>query len=153
MTNSSVPATIRAIIAALAANLPSTVPIYAGQGATDTIEQSYVLVGVQDADDTGYSMAVTGSQVWAQLGGLRRDEVFTVHCVAVSWNGNEGTLAAMDGAYALMAGIETALTMDPTLNGSVLFSLGISSMGMRWAQDNQGAIVHLPFDVECKSRI
>ena len=76
-----------------------------------------------------------------------------MHCVAVSWNGNEGTLSAMDGAYALMAGIETALTTDPTLNGSVLFSLGISSMGMRWAQDNQGAIVHLPFDVECKSRI
>jgi hypothetical protein len=144
---------MRAIVAALKANLPTDTVVIAGQGATDSPDMRYVLVGVEDADDTSYSRAVTGSQSWAQLGGMRRDEVFTIHCVAVAWNGDEDSLAAMDSAFALMGAIEAALVADPSLGGALLWAPGITTFGMKWTQDNQGAAAHIPFDVECKTRI
>jgi hypothetical protein len=151
--NTRVPTAIRAIHDAIAAHVPNALVIV-GPGASDDPGVSgLVLVGVDDADEVSYSHAVTGSQTWAQLGGGMRDETFSVHCVAVSWNGDDDALAAMDGAFALMGGIETAITSDPTLTGAVLFVKGITAMGLRFTTDSNGVAAHVPFDVECRTRI
>ena len=159
---SAVPGAIRAITNALTTNLGPTVGVIVGPGATDDPEQNgLVLVAVDDADETSYAHAVTGSQTWAQLGGKFRDEMFSVHCVAVAWTGNaddpstpnSAALATMDAVFALMKGITDAIVSDPTLTGSVLTTKGISSSSMRWVTDTNGLAAHIPFDVECHARI
>ena len=147
-----VPSAVRAVVAALTAHLPAGTLVIAGPGVTDAGNQQYVLVGVDDADETTYSKAVTGSQSWAQLGGMFRDEVFTIHCVAVAWNGDADALAAMDAVFALMAGIEAALVLDPSLGGVLLYAPGITSLDLKFTQDSDGATAHLPFDVQGKDR-
>ena len=156
MANSSVPATFRAVVAALVANLPAGTAVIPGPALTHPNETSYVEVGCDDSDTLNtYSSAVSGSQAWAQLGGNLRNETFTIHCVATAWNGDNDCLAAMDAVYVLMAGIETALVSDPKLGGpaGLLWSPGIASAGLRFIQDTQGAAAKLAFDIECKSRI
>lgn len=154
MANSVIPAAFRAIVAALTANLPDGTLIIPGPATTHPTDQKYVLVGCDDPDAlVTYSRAVSGSQSWAQLGGMKRNEDFTVHCVATAWNGDGDCLAAMDDVFALLAGIESALVTDPTLTGALLYAPGISTLGLKFLQDAQGAAAQLPFDVECKSRI
>lgn len=159
---SAVPGAIRAIHDALAANLGPNVGVIIGPGATDDPEvNGLVLVAVDDADETSYAHAVTGTQTWAQLGGKFRDEMFSVHCVAVAWTGNaddanspnSAALSTMDAVFALMKGITDTIVADPTLNGSVLVTKGITSSSMRWVTDESGIAAHIPFDVECHARI
>jgi len=140
-------------VSALTANLPADTAVISGPALAHPNEMSYVEVGCDDSDTLNvYSNAVSGSQKWAQLGGKIRDEDFTIHGVATAWNGDNDCLAAMDAVYALMAGIESAIVADPTLGGVLLYSPGITSHGMKFIQDTQGAGAKLAFDVECKSR-
>jgi hypothetical protein len=150
---SAVPGAIRAIHDALAVNLPNA-GVIVGPGATDDPELSgLVLIGVDDADESGYSNAVTGSQSWAQLGGMGRDETFTVHCSAVAWNGDGDALAAMDAVYALLGGITQALVGDPSLGGALLYAPGVTSHSLKFVTDEAGVAAHVPFDVECRARL
>jgi hypothetical protein len=153
MATSKVPAAFRAVYAALVANLPVGTLVIPGPGVLDSSTQKYVIVGTDDADTKSYAHAVTGSQSWAQLGGMIRDETFTIHCTAVAWNGDADALAAMDSVYALMGGIETALVADPSLGGVLLYVPGITSGDLKFARDDVGVAAHLPFDIECKARI
>lgn len=155
MAASQVPAAFRAIVAALVANLPAGTAVIPGPALSHPNEMSYVNVGCDDSDTLNvYSNAVSGAQAWAQLGGGYRDETFTIHCEATAWNGDNDCLAAMDAVYALMAGIEAALVADPRLGGAsgILWSPGITSSGLKFIQDTQGAGAKLAFDIECKSR-
>jgi hypothetical protein len=159
-TASAVPGALRAIYSLLTANLGPNVGVIVGPGATDDPEANgLVLIAVDDADETSYAHAVTGSQAWAQLGGKIRDETFSVHCVAVAWTGNAdapGDVAALDivdSVYALMKGITDAIVADPTLSGSVLTMKGITSHSLRFVTDNSGLAAHIPFDIECMARI
>lgn len=152
MSNSQVPAAIRAIQAALVAGLPAGTLVIVGPGNTSDTS-NVVFVGVGDPDETSYATAATGSQKWAQLGGGRRDETFQVHCSAVAWNGDSDTLAAMDAAYALQAACETAIVADPTLGGALLYAPGIESTQLKFATDANGAAAQVLFDVTCRTRI
>ena len=153
MSNSVIPAAVRAVHDKIAAALPAALVLVGPGGTEDPGTNGMVLVGCSDADEETYAEAVTGSQHWAQLGGKSRDEQFTVHCVAVSWNGNGEALTAMDGAFTLLGAIESAIVADPTLGGVLLYAVGISAVGLKFATDTKGAAAHVPFDVECRTRI
>jgi hypothetical protein len=149
-----VPVALRAIRDALVANLPAGTLILVGPGNTDDPGlQGMVLVGCADPDERAYAEAAQGSQSWAQLGGLRRDETFSVRCSAVSWNGNSDALAAMDGAFALMGGLEAAIVADPSLGRQVLYVVGVTSYALRFAASSSGVSAFVLFDVECRTRI
>ncbi len=149
-----VPAAVRAIRDALVANLPTGALVVVGPGNTDDPGlNGMVLVGCSDPDERAYAEAVVGSQAWAQLGGGRRDETFSVHCAAVAWNGSSDALAAMDAAYALMGGIEAALVADASLGRALLYAPGITSQTLRLAVGPSGVTAIVPFDVECRTRI
>lgn len=151
---SAVPAAVRAIRDALVSHLPVGVVVLVGPAVTDDAGlQGMVFVGCSDPDERAYAEAVVGSQSWAQLGGGRRDETFNVHCAAVSWNGDSDALAAMDGAYSLMGGIEAALVADPTLGRALLYAPGVTSQNLRFAVGSSGVSAIVPFDVECRTRI
>lgn len=151
MSNSTVPATIRAIFAAVKVALPSA-SVIVGPGATED-PGDVILIGVSDPDENAYADAVAGAQHWNQLGGLRRDEEFAVHCVAITSNGDGDALAAMDAVFALMGGVETALVNDPSLGKAVLYSMGITSFGLKFSVDTSGVAALIPFDVQCKARL
>ena len=153
-TASAVPGAIRAIHDALSNALGANVGVIVGPGNTDDPGlNGLVFVGVDDADEASYAHAVTGSQAWAQLGGLYRDETFSVHCVAVAWNGNTDALSAMDSVYTLLGAITQALVSDPTLQGALLYAPGITAQSLKFASDENGIAAHLTFDVECRARI
>lgn len=149
---SAIPGAIRAVHDVMQANLPD-VEVIVGPGTTNTGAQKYVLIGVDDPDESTYAHAVTGQQSWAQLGGLKRDETFTIHGAAIAWNGNADALQAMDDVFSLLAGLEQALVSDPTLTQSVLYSVGLTAMALKFSQDDNGAAAIVPFDLECKARI
>lgn len=149
--NTRVPAAVRAIAAAVTAHIP-TAQVIVGPGATED-PGDVVMVGVSDPDETVYAGAVSGSQHWAQLGGLFRDEQFVVHCIAIASNGDGDALAAMDAAYTLMGAVETALVADPTFGGTLLYSMGLTSAGLKFSTDQTGVAALVPFDVECRTRI
>jgi hypothetical protein len=159
--SSRVPSAVRAIHDALAAGLPNAIVIVGPGDTEDPGDGGIVFVGVSDADEIAYAEAVTGGQHWAQLGGKHRDEQFTVHCVAVFWTGtpdgpgnnSEAALTVMDGAYYLLSAIESALVSDPTLGGALLYAIGVSSQGLKFSADKQGLSAHVPFDIECRTRI
>jgi hypothetical protein len=151
---SAVPGAVRAISYALTSALGANVAVIVGPGNTDDPDlNGLVMVGVDDADEASYAHAVTGSQSWAQLGGMYRDETFAVHCVAVAWNGDTDTLAAMDSVYSLLGAITQALVNDATLQGALLYAPGITAQSLKFASDDSGVAAHLTFDVECRARI
>ena len=149
---SKIPGAFSAVVSMFRAGLPN-LTVIAGPGATDMADTSYVLVGVADPDESTYADAVTGSQQWAQLGGKFRDEHFSIHCVAVAWNGDSDSVKALTDVFAIVDAAGNALVADPTLGGALLYAVGLTSIRVRLGQDANGAYAHLPFDVECRTRI
>ncbi len=150
---SKIPGAYAAVLAALRANLGGSVTVIDGPGATDMADNRYVMVGVSDSDSDGFVEAITGHQKWAQLGGKFRDEFFTIHCSAVGWNGDGNQSQALADAFTLFDAAGTALVADPTLSGALLYAPGLTAFSIRFVQDANGAAAHLPFDVECRTRI
>ena len=149
---SAVPAVIDAVVATLTAALGSDV-VNDGQGATASDGGLYVLVGVDDPDSEGYQTAAESAQGWAWLGRQAHYEDITVHSVVVAWNGDADQKAARDSAYAAMKVVAEAIAADPSLGGSVLWTLGVVSHDLRQIQDDKGASALLRFDVTCKAQI
>jgi hypothetical protein len=149
---SAIPGAYAGLLAVLRANLPG-VTVVDGPGATDMADNRYILVGVSDAESDGFVEAITGHQKWAQLGGKFRDETFSIHCSAVAWNGDGNQSQAITDAFSLFDAAGNALTSDPTLGGSILYAPGLTAFSIRFIQDANGVAVHLPFDVECRTRI
>ena len=153
---SAAPDAIRAIASALKNALGANVAVLIGPGATDDPGlNGLVMVGVNDADEAGYAEAVTGTQQFAYLDVSRtRREDFTVHCVAVAWNGEpDGSSDAMDAVYALVGAATQALVTDPTLNGVLLTSPGVTSNSLKFTTDDNGSAAHVQFDIQCVAYI
>lgn len=149
---SAIPGAYAAILSILRANLPG-VEVVDGPGATDQTDNRYIMVGVSDSESDGFVEAISGSQKWAQLGGKFRDETFAIHCSAVGWNGDGNQSQAISDAFSLFDAVGNALTSDPTLGGAILYSPGLTAFTVRFIQDANGVAVHLPFDIECRTRI
>jgi hypothetical protein len=150
--SSKIPAAYAALLSILRSNLPG-VEIIDGPGASDQTDNRYIEVGVSDADSDGFVEAITGHQAWAQLGGKFRDETFSIHCSAVGWNGDGNQQQALTDAFSLFDAAGSAIVSDPTLGGSILYAPGLTSFSIRVIQDANGVAVHVPFDVECRTRI
>lgn len=149
---SAIPGAYAAVLSTLKANLPG-VQVIDGPGRTDQADDRYIMVGASEPDSDGFEAAITGSQAWAQLGGKFRDETFSIHCAAVGWNGDGDQTQALTDAFSLFDAVGSALVTDPSLGGSLLYAPGLTAFTVRFIQDANGAAAHLPFDIECRTRI
>lgn len=119
---------------------------------TDSAATSYVFVGATDPDDEGAQTAAESAQSWAWLGHSQRAERAVIHCVAECIDGDGVMKTARDGAYALLKIVTDAIESDPSMGGSALWTVGVSSHALRQIQDSDGATASIPFDVEFEAR-
>lgn len=148
--SSAIPAAVDAVVSALRS---AGIETYDGPGDSQTGAGQYVLVGCEDPEADGAQAAVDGTSQWIGLGAKRREEEFTVHCVAVAWNGDSDMKAARDSAAAVVDAAYTAIQSDPSLGGLLLYAPGVTGLGFRQGQASAGAVVYAPFDIECVARI
>jgi len=151
-TPSAIPQVIDALVASFKAALGDDA-VYDGPGVSSASPQKYVLVGVADPDGEFMDEAASSTQEWAWLGHVQRDETLTVHCVAVAWNGDTDMKKARDDAFDVVRLVTDEIQADPTYgNQGVLWVQAVSSISLRQLQDENGAIVYLPFDITIRAR-
>jgi len=146
MATSSIPAAIDGVLALLAASTALTgVQIIDGQPTID-VPLDFIAVGyAEEASDS-----ITGKQDPQTLGNLRRSEVYSISCEISSWTGATTMKTVRDRAFLLMAGVESAIRADGTLNGSVIFADFGGSIAVAQVQTVQGAVVTIRFTIEVK---
>jgi len=130
MGTSVVPALIDALVTLSRANVPAGVNVFDGFGVTSDPSVSGVLmVGVDDPDTGDTANASSSGQSMATMATTRpRDQIGSVTCCAVAWNGNADQKAARDAAYGIVATVENFLRSDPTVGigqpGRVVVQMG-----------------------------
>ena len=143
---STIPAAIDGLISALKMDrFLASIPIIDGQPTTD-LPKDYLAIGY--SDDEGNS--VSGSQTPAGLGGLRREEKFTIACEVSSWVGTTVMKTARDRAFLILGNVETVVRNDGTLGGAVAFSDFGQTIEVSQVQTDQGAVVTIRFNVAIK---
>jgi hypothetical protein len=60
-------------------------------------------------------LGVEGEQVWAGLGKLAKDEVYTINVLVIVIREGQQSKAAVERAYAITSHLEDVLRDDPTL--------------------------------------
>ena len=63
-------------------------------------------------------LGVEGEQMWASLGKLSKDEVYTITVLVIVIREGQQTKAAVERAYAIAAEIEQLLREDVTIGGT-----------------------------------
>jgi hypothetical protein len=151
MTSTAAPAVIDALLAALRSAAPAGIEVYDGIWPTDAAPSQYLMVGVEDADDTGGLIdAVTSQQEWRYVGHETRDETLTVHCVAVAWTGEDDLSACRLLAADVVTLATDLITADPSLSDSVLHVQRITGIALRQGYTEDGVAVNIRFDIECQ---
>ncbi|WP_029289131.1 hypothetical protein [Cellulomonas sp. HZM] len=151
MTATAMPAAIDALIAMLRDVAPPDVTVWDGLWPTDAAPKRYLMVGVSDPSDNELIDAATATQPWGSLGHRQRKEAFTLHCVAVAWDGGSDLAACRTAAAGVLDIAIDTVTSDPTLRGSVLQVASVSGLALQQSYDDQGVIVNIPFDLECQA--
>lgn len=150
MTTSRIPAVCDALVSILTTALTDAT-VYDGKYVTaPSGTKSFVTVGWTPEDE-----GPTGSQDWAGLGRLARDETFDIPCYADAYSGSTQLAARRNAAFALFAACENALRNDPTLGGA-LPQPGWSQIGeyaVRQEQTESGLDVGITFHVIGQTRI
>ena len=146
MAHSTIPAALDNLIAALRSETQlSGVQIIDGQPITD-LPGDFILVGF--GDDTGAS--VSGSQVPASLGNLRRAEQFTINCEISAWQGSTEMKIVRDRAFQILGCVEDVVRANASLNDAVIFSDFGQSIDLNQIQTAQGAVAVIKFTIAIK---
>lgn len=162
MATSVVPDLIDALVGLATASLPDLTVLDsfgAAPGQDDTgTTGDFLMIGAEDPDDTGLSVAVTTEETPGPFGTNRpRDEVGEVVLVALSWNGDMDQKAARDAVYSTAAAIADLCRTDqnvPHLNVTGLLWTGYGSRSeLKQNQSDQAAIAQLTFRLSFRARI
>lgn len=155
MATSAVPDVLAALVTQADAAI-SAASVYYGTGVTDD-PGNYLMIGVDDPDSTDASASADSSQTAGPMGTNRpRDELGTISCVAMSWNGDGDQKAAVESVFATTAALEDLLRADPTLAipgyQSIVVDFG-SDQRLQMNQDSDGAEAAVFFSVRFRARI
>lgn len=116
MATSATPALIKAIHDAAVAKLDPETKVFIGLSSDADYGPDVLFVGVEDPATGAAAVTSSSGQEPAALSPQRsRDHTGTINCAARTWSGGFDQVDAMDRAYAVMAGVETAVREDPTL--------------------------------------
>lgn len=149
--SSTIPAAIDALLALARTALPA-VTVHDGVPVT-VGTKDYLCVGYDPDSD----LAVEFTQVAAAMRGLAghtRREEYDVLCQLVAYSGDVKMGTRRTSAFALLAPIEDALRLNPSLSGA-LGSGGTAQLGggqLAQVQTDKGAYIDLRFRVTCKAR-
>lgn len=155
-TTSRIPAATDALLAALTTAVGATTNVIDGPplswdnvtAAADAVtENRWLFVGATLDTDT----SADGTQDFNAAGAVSRDELFTIYCTALVWDGDQTMKTRRDDAFGLVAACEQTIRTDPTLNAAVLYSrmAGVTSAAQR--QTDRGTDCTVTFTVACRA--
>lgn len=159
MSTSTMAAAIDYLVTACTSAFGSTAHVFDGPPSADT------QLTLDDRVWIGYSPispdlpAAAGDQQFATLGARSRDETYAIVCAVEHFGGDTTMRPLRDGAFALLATVETLLRGtggnpgDCTLGGAVLFAQISGGLEMHQAQTPAGASVLVQFHVQCRARL
>lgn len=157
MAVSLMPALLSALVTQGAAALPGQSVLLGGIGPTDDPAKSALWVGIQDPKASGPDSPGEGSQTMATCGLPRsREEVGTVTCAAIGWNGDMDTDAAMADAFATFETIASLVRVDPTLglsSGYQKVVIQVDTVTPEFAPFEGGIEVDVIFTLKYEARI
>lgn len=124
-----------------------------GLGVTED-PGDFLMIGADDPDADDNSTAASSQQEWAHANHTARDEVGTVTCVALSWNGDGDQRAARASVKAITAAVEDALRANPSLGlASLLWTSYGESTDLVQAQGEAGAAAQVTFTIAFRARL
>jgi hypothetical protein len=132
------------------AGTTSAQAVYDGPSVTSESVTDFVVIGgTEDPDDEPLS----SDQAWNGLGKLGKVETGEVVCAVLVGSGDEDVKVARDRALVILGEIETAVRLDPTLDG-VLSGGWAQVSGGRLVQrlNTQGLYVRITFTVSYQTK-
>lgn len=112
---SSVPAVVAYLETAIqeqTATDPTPILLAIGDGPTPNLPNDVILIGSIHRTPSTATFIGSGNQFWL-------DEEYDVDVVVSTWSGNNDGLAATNRAWQLVAYVELAVRLDPSLGGLV----------------------------------
>lgn len=110
-------------------------------------------VGVDDPD-LDMPEAATGDQNWAGLGAGRRDELFSINCVAAAWSGGDDMATVRTAAFGVAGAAADIVRANASLGDVILIVLpGVTGQRLRQSFGPQGMTAMVQFHIDCKARI
>lgn len=161
MTTSRIPAVIDYLVttftaaATLGASTSAPVAVYDGPQTTEASAPLVLWVGLEDPDAAGGARAADGTQDWAGLGHMAKNEQIIIYCAADAWYGSDDIRTARLAAYTITAAVEAIVLADATLGGTVTIPGNASVTNMALTQDNtsRGALARVTFEITAQARI
>lgn len=118
MTESRIPETIDAIVAALTSAFQSTnTPVFDGPVLSGDYMANCVYIGYDGDPSYAEELSSTTQQKWAGIGQRKRDEDNVITCAIVTLTGDamDGWKATRDAAYSRLEVVGQTLRGDPSL--------------------------------------
>ena len=113
-------------------------------------DELVIVGGTEDPDDD----TASASYEWAGLGAKKRNESGEITCALVVQRGDIDVKANRDRAFAVMADLEAAVVIDPTLGGAVTSGWFLpSSVTYSQRQNDRGSFARIVLTVSYQSRI
>lgn len=152
MATSAFPSVIAAVVTVAQRALPGVQVVRGNDNSNEPGD--LVLVGAQNVDDPEYSSAGSFQQTRQTFGGAR-EEVGTVNCAVLAWNGDADQAAACATAFDYIAAIEAAVRADPTLGltGFDYMLAEFQAGDVAESQDTTGAVTVVSFVISYQARI
>lgn len=153
MGTSAIPALVDALVANARTALPNTL-VYDGFGVDADPGHDYLMVGVDNPHAIDEAYGATATQQWANANYTARDEEGFVVCAALSWNGDSDAKAARDGAFTIVAAVETMCRANPSLGVATLLWTSVGGrIQLSQNQTEHGATAIVIFNVNYRARI
>lgn len=125
-----------------------------GPEAVDLSAARVLWVGVSDPDSEDAPDGGEGTQEWAGLGALRKNEMLTIPHTARAWTGDADVRAARRAAFEILGAVEDIVRANTSLGNTVMFCLaGVSNVQLRQVVGPKGAIADIAFGITAKARI
>lgn len=160
VTTSRIPAVIDYLVSACTAAATigaATPPVSVIDGPMVTADPGPLAlwIGVDDIDPGATPAAASGSQDWAGLGRMARNEQLTIHCVAQAWSGNDDVRSLRVAAAGIVSAVEDLVRADVSLGGTVSTpgNAGVTAAEWRQGPSTRGMAVRVVFEITAQARI
>jgi hypothetical protein len=147
------PSVVAAVVTVAEGAVLPDVRVVRGRDLTNEASD-VVMVGLADVENTGWGSAGAFQQTMQTFGG-NREEIGTVACQVVAWNGDADQDAACSTAFAHLAALEAAVRAAPAL-GLTVFDYVVAEFQageVMEAQTDLGASTAIGFTITYKIRI
>nr|WP_062336189.1 hypothetical protein [Herbidospora sakaeratensis] len=150
---SRAPAIVDALVALAEGLALDDCVVYDGPSLDSATRQRVICVGWDGGDSDSESQAIESTSDWAGIGIRARDEQLVITGAVIAWEGAGTVKTVRDEAYAMAGALELALRADPSLGFPSPTVAAFRTVGLFQAQDKQGPLARLVWQIAVSTRI